>query len=229
MASYRIEGGYPVHVWRSRLMPQGSSRRRLVEAWGIGAALQVGMRSEGRDVQPILLAVLKAGPDKPLCFLADRRLARKCELLGGAHYSLLSQDALLREIVPKRALAVKHLVENDARRPHVHLVANLGLQPKALRWKIPVGACALTGQLHAARPVVGFHYLAQAKVSELHLAVLVEQDVARLQVVVYDRLLLCAKMLERSHNLDKEGLRLTLRKHPVRLEMRIEVPTFTVL
>eukprot|EP00957_Ditylum_brightwellii_P179083 13642410-Ditylum_brightwellii.AAC.1 len=33
----------------------------------------------------------------------------------------------------------------------------------------------------------------------------------------------------RGTDLDKEGLRLTLRKHPVRLEMRIEVPTFTVL
>lgn len=52
----------------------------------------------------------------------------------------------------------------------------------------PVGACALGGELHGGAVARVVDDLGQAEVRDLHVAVLVEQDVARLEVVVDDAL-----------------------------------------
>ncbi len=71
--------------------------------------------------------------------------------------------------------AKQTLEEDDANRPNVHLRGNLGrftARLEALRWKVPVGASTLGGQIHSRIRVIEVlsHQLTQAKVGNLYFA-----------------------------------------------------------
>mmetsp|Transcript_20001 Transcript_20001/g.45410 ORF Transcript_20001/g.45410 Transcript_20001/m.45410 type:complete len:299 (-) Transcript_20001:396-1292(-) len=151
--------------------------------------LQIGILTELINVRPQRLVVGETPSYEVLGTLGHLHVGRKLHLVRIEH-GVVVDDGVLRLSVSEGPFSEEHLIKYDTDGPHVHFVADAhaSVHHETFRRQVPVGARPLAGQLHAVARVVGLHDLAQSEIGNLDPPVLVEQDVPRLEIVVYDPL-----------------------------------------
>mmetsp|Transcript_191 Transcript_191/g.330 ORF Transcript_191/g.330 Transcript_191/m.330 type:complete len:225 (+) Transcript_191:272-946(+) len=144
---------------------------------------------------------------------------------------------VLRLSISKRTSSEKHLKVDDSNGPDVNFVANshIPIHHEAFRWQIPICSSPLTRQFHAIallRRII--NNFAQPKVGNFGIPPLVEQDIARLQVVVNDALTSSirrrsAQVPHPRQHLKQHRARVPLRQPPPILQKRVQIRALATL